>query len=130
MYIPHSLVTEGVELLGQNENDILARLGREVYSLEGEQADQALIGRVAPKDLIKKGGEYLSKKSDALRKAICPEWRDKKRENLDDSSKVLIVLIGIVAEALKLSASYLNLAMVIAVIILKRGIDKFCQDSK
>ena len=127
MHIPRSLIAEGIELLSQDENDVLTRLGSELYSRERQEAGQALAGRVSPQDLQKKAKEYLDNKREALRGAICPEWKEKKREDFTDTSKILVVLIGVVAEALKLTQSYLNLAMVVSVIILKRGISKFCE---
>jgi len=128
MQISQTLVDEGLNLLRQDEDEILTRLGVELYSWDRQQPTQALLGSISAKDLRQRATEYLANKRQVLKKAVCHDWEEHKREDFLDTSKLLTAVILAVAQALNLTPPYINLAMVTAVIITKRGIDNFCKE--
>lgn len=123
MQIPQSCIDEGLIYLHNDEDALLEKLGIELSIFE--TASQSLGTRLNSEQYQQKAKEYFDSKSEVLKSAICPNW-EKKRDDFSDTGDVLVALSTIVAEALNLSISYIALAVLIAVIIIKKGITNFC----
>jgi hypothetical protein len=128
MEIPKSVIKDATELLGKDIDYSLEMLGRELYSIELRRSPQTLGSEIPPQDLRQKAEDYIERKRDVLQKAICGHWEDKTKDDFLDTSELLGLLIGLIAEALDLSFSYIVISMNIGVIIIKRGIKRFCLD--
>jgi hypothetical protein len=128
MRIADTLINEGLSLLKLDEQEILIRLGNELYSWERQESTQTLASSISAIELKKRAQEYLDSKKRILKKAVCQDWKDKKTEDLADAGKLLTALIGIITQSLNLTPSYVNIAMIIAVIVIKHGLDRFCKE--
>lgn len=127
MYVPKSLIDEGNRLLQNDESALLEQLGGQLFQSEQQESGHPLTGRFSSQELRQKAEFFLASKKELLHRAICPDWKERKREDYTDATDILALLIPTISQALQLGDAYLSLAMMTAVIILKRGINKFCE---
>ncbi len=128
MFVPESIVTEAADLLNQDIENSLQTLGEELYRIEAQQSVGTLSVEAPKRDLLQRAEDFLVKKKDVLRKAICEDWNDKAREDFLDTSKLLAQFIALIAEVLDYSITYITIPMNVAVILIKRGINNFCKE--
>ncbi len=125
MNIPNALIDDGLDWYHKDQDYLLALLGEEILKMEGSGIDQQLTGKKLRNKLRLKAETFLEEKKLIFQKAICPKWKDSVEE-YTDTSTVLVGITQVIAETLQLSQGYLGLGMIIAVIIIKKGVNKFC----
>ena len=125
MQIPQSVIDEGLVYLNIDENLLFEKLGMELSIIE-QQSNTSLGGSLSSEQFRQKALEYFESKKDILQNAICPNWKEKTRDSFSDTGDILVALSTIIAETLSLPISYIALAVLLAVIIIKHGINNFC----
>ena len=125
MRIPQQAVSVGFNMLDMKEDKILEMLGEELYRIEAQQTCSNL-GSFSSVDNKLKAEEFIGDNFVALRRAMHPKWKGKARENFGRNTLLFSDFISDIGDSIGRSSTFVSVAMIVAVWIINKGIDKFC----
>ena len=114
---------EKLDFMLKMEEDVLFRLlGQRAFTIEK-------IGyydphRVFEIDFLSRGKETFKKYIELVKSKICPHWKQMQESgDFNDTKDIIIIVLG----ALLGKDVHYALAIVIAAIVARRGLDKICE---
>jgi hypothetical protein len=108
------------------EKDIFFELGKALILSKRNSSSQALGTEFTEDELDRIGREFFRENNGYIRKVFCKEWKLKDKENLKDLTQVISILVSAIFLATNITSTYVNIAILLAGLITKRGIDAYC----